>query len=131
MSCAQCLPWDLTALPHGHGLCFIVHALPYLIPVLLWVSIAQWPMTKLWGLSTLNLPYLAACGQVTFKDIIAHYRRQPQAKNDIFRSVPIRLTYPDLQVEPSKAGWSLTVIDYMCQLLAAWAELPRHPMLRN
>jgi hypothetical protein len=38
-----------------------------------------------------------ALRQVTFKDIIAHYKRQPQARTPIFRTVAIALTDPDLQ----------------------------------
>lgn len=34
---------------------------------------------------------------ITFKDIITHYKKQAQAKNSIFRTVSIQLT-PDLQV---------------------------------
>lgn len=37
--------------------------------------------------------------QITFKDIITHYKKQAQAKNSIFRTVSIQLT-PDLQVGP-------------------------------
>ncbi|KAK9837434.1 hypothetical protein WJX81_002188 [Elliptochloris bilobata] len=39
-----------------------------------------------------------ALRQVTFKDIIAHYKRQPQARTPVFRTVAITLTDPDLQV---------------------------------
>ena len=35
--------------------------------------------------------------QITFKDIITHYKKQAQAKNAIFRTVSIRLR-PDLSV---------------------------------
>ena len=35
--------------------------------------------------------------QITFKDIITHYKKQAQAKNSIFRTVAIRLR-PDLSV---------------------------------
>ena len=35
--------------------------------------------------------------QITFKDIITHYKKQAQAKNSIFRTVSIRLR-PDLSV---------------------------------
>lgn len=35
--------------------------------------------------------------QITFKDIITHYKKQAQAKNSIFRTVSIQLN-PDLQV---------------------------------
>lgn len=38
-----------------------------------------------------------ALRQVTFKDIIAHYKRQPQARTPVFRTVAITLTDPDLQ----------------------------------
>ncbi|KAK9815768.1 hypothetical protein WJX72_009183 [[Myrmecia] bisecta] len=37
--------------------------------------------------------------QVSFKEIIQHYRRQPQAKSDIFRTVIIHQSEPDLQVQ--------------------------------
>ena len=38
--------------------------------------------------------------QITFKDIITHYKKQAQAKNSIFRTVSIRLR-PDLSVRAS------------------------------
>lgn len=36
--------------------------------------------------------------QVSFKEIISHYRRQPQAKSDIFRTVVLAQSLPELQV---------------------------------
>jgi hypothetical protein len=47
-----------------------------------------------------------ALRQVTFKDIIAHYKRQPQARTPIFRTVAITLTDPDLQ---ARATLTLTL----------------------
>ena len=35
---------------------------------------------------------------VSFKEIISHYRRQPQAKSDIFRTVVLAQSLPELQV---------------------------------
>jgi Retinoblastoma-associated protein B domain len=43
---------------------------------------------------------------VSFKEIIHHYRRQPQARSDVFRSVVIAHSEDDLQARPS-AGSSL------------------------
>lgn len=38
---------------------------------------------------------------VSFKEIIAHYKRQPQSKSDIFRSVSISQSQgPAFQVQP-------------------------------
>ena len=56
-----------------------------------------------------------ALRQVTFKDIIAHYKRQPQARTPVFRTVAITLTDPDLQARfpfpllqsiPKPPSWS-------------------------
>ena len=41
--------------------------------------------------------------QITFKDIITHYKKQAQAKNSIFRTVSIRLR-PDLSVAEVSTG---------------------------
>ena len=41
---------------------------------------------------------VAGLKQITFKQIINHYRRQPQAKSDIFRTVVLKQTEPELQV---------------------------------
>ena len=40
--------------------------------------------------------------QISFKEIIQHYKKQPQAKTDIFRTVAITQTGPELIV--SKTG---------------------------
>ena len=49
--------------------------------------------------------------QITFKDIITHYKKQAQAKNSIFRTVAIRLR-PDLSVTPPlSTGLSLVIHD--------------------
>jgi hypothetical protein len=37
-------------------------------------------------------------GNVTFREIISHYRKQPQAQQSIFRSVVIEQSNPGLQV---------------------------------
>lgn len=40
--------------------------------------------------------------QISFKEIIQHYKKQPQAKTDIFRTVVIAQSEPELV--PSKTG---------------------------
>ena len=35
-------------------------------------------------------------GSITFKEIISHYRRQPHAKQEVFRSVALRRSDPGL-----------------------------------
>ena len=37
--------------------------------------------------------------QISFKQIINHYRRQPQAKSDVFRTVVLKQSEPELQVQ--------------------------------
>ncbi len=51
--------------------------------------------------------------QITFKDIITHYKKQAQAKNSIFRTVSIRLR-PDLSVASSTIH-RLTVQSSFCR----------------
>lgn len=41
---------------------------------------------------------VAQLKQISFKLIINHYRRQPQAKSDIFRTVVLEQSEPELQV---------------------------------
>ncbi|KAL3130799.1 hypothetical protein ABBQ38_000136 [Trebouxia sp. C0009 RCD-2024] len=41
---------------------------------------------------------VAQLKQISFKQIINHYRRQPQAKSDIFRTVVLKQSEPELQV---------------------------------
>lgn len=41
---------------------------------------------------------VAGLKQISFKQIINHYRRQPQAKSDVFRTVVLRQSEPELQV---------------------------------
>lgn len=41
---------------------------------------------------------VAQLKQISFKLIINHYRRQPQAKSDIFRTVVLKQSEPELQV---------------------------------
>ena len=41
---------------------------------------------------------VAQLKQISFKQIINHYRRQPQAKSDIFRTVVLKQTEVELQV---------------------------------
>lgn len=41
---------------------------------------------------------VAQLKQISFKQIINHYRRQPQAKSDIFRTVVLKQTDVELQV---------------------------------
>ena len=43
---------------------------------------------------------VAQLKQISFKLIINHYRRQPQAKSDIFRTVVLEQSEPELQVPP-------------------------------
>ena len=42
---------------------------------------------------------VAQLKQISFKQIINHYRRQPQAKSDVFRTVVLRQSDVDLQVK--------------------------------
>lgn len=48
---------------------------------------------------------VAQLKQVSFKQIINHYRRQPQAKSDTFRTVVLRQTEPQLQVHAMISYW--------------------------
>ena len=41
---------------------------------------------------------VAQLKQISFKQIINHYRRQPQAKSDVFRTVVLKQTEVELQV---------------------------------
>ena len=41
---------------------------------------------------------VAQLKQISFKQIINHYRRQPQAKSDVFRTVVLKQTEGELQV---------------------------------
>ena len=41
---------------------------------------------------------VAQLKQISFKQIINHYRRQPQAKSDVFRTVVLKQSDVDLQV---------------------------------
>ncbi len=41
---------------------------------------------------------VAQLKQISFKQIVNHYRRQPQAKSDIFRTVVLKQTDVELQV---------------------------------
>ena len=41
---------------------------------------------------------VAQLKQISFKQIINQYRQQPQAKSDIFRTVVLKQTEPELQV---------------------------------
>ena len=41
---------------------------------------------------------VAQLKQISFKQIINHYRRQPQAKSDVFRTVVLKQNDNDLQV---------------------------------
>lgn len=50
--------------------------------------------------------------QITFKDIITHYKKQAQAKNSIFRTVSICLG-PDLSV--SAAHWPFLLMHAACR----------------
>ncbi len=59
--------------------------------------------------------------QVSFREIIAQYRKQPQAQQSIFRSVIIEQTNPGLQVRPCsdwveggrvRSSWNISITDY-------------------
>lgn len=54
---------------------------------------------------------------ISFKQIIHQYRSQPQAKSDIFRTVILRQTEPELQVSPLYA-----VTAFVAQSLPHWSD---------
>ena len=64
--------------------------------------------------------------QITFKDIITHYKKQAQAKNSIFRTVAIRLQ-PDLSVRHPLGSPLSSTRTMLCSVKAS-AE-PLKPVL--
>lgn len=76
--------------------------------------------------------------QITFKEIIQHYKKQPQAKTEIFRTVVITQSDPDLMVSQTgdiiefyNAVFIPTVKSFVLKLGSRKAPLIRSATLQN
>ena len=72
--------------------------------------------------------------QITFKEIIQHYKKQPQAKTDVFRTVVTAQSDPDLNVTKTgdiiefyNAVFIPTVKSFVLKLGSRKAQLTRCP----
>ena len=70
--------------------------------------------------------------QITFKEIIQHYKKQPQAKTDVFRTVVTAQSDPDLNVTKTgdiiefyNAVFIPTVKSFVLKLGSRKAQLTR------